>query len=109
MTSKSKPVQWTLRELELRARLEAGQTVVVNVRKTKGDARLTAWARERGLLVYIGHRGPWHPCPQSAWANPFRFRKDCTLDEICDLHAALQQRLDLLAMIGELKGKALGC
>jgi hypothetical protein len=106
----SRPVQWSTRELELRERLERGETVVVNVNKTTGDRALVAWALERGLLVYIGRRGQYHAWPQSIWANPFHVGKDGDRDQVCDAHAAyLAKEPELLAQISELKGKALGC
>ena len=51
-------------------RLLAGEAVVVSVRQGKRADPLAAWARERGLLIYIGRatRGGW---PQSDWHNPF--------------------------------------
>jgi Domain of unknown function (DUF4326) len=110
MAKEAKPVQWTTRELELRQRLERGQTVVVNVNKTKGDRALVAWGLEHGLLVYIGRAGRYHSWPQSIWANPLHLGKDGDRNEICDKHAVyLAGKPELLARIRELKGKALGC
>jgi len=67
--AKTRPVQWSSRELELRERLERGETVVVNVNKTTGDRALVAWALERGLLVYIGRRGRFHKWSESIWGT----------------------------------------
>jgi Domain of unknown function (DUF4326) len=110
-------LRWTERELELRRCLERGETVVVNVRKIIGDRNLVHWAQERGLFVYIGHRGLYHKHPDSIWKNPYRPAEKATEEEqrrehnrVCDLYAAtLARRPDLLGRIGALKGKALGC
>lgn len=110
MAGKGKPVQWTIRELELRLRLERGETVVVNVNKTTGDRALVAWALEQGLLVYIGRRGQYHTWPESIWHNPYHVGKDGDREQVCALHKTdLAGKPDLLARICELKGKALGC
>jgi hypothetical protein len=106
----AKPSQWSTRELELRDRLEKGETVVVNVNKTTGDRALVGWALEQSLLVYIGRRGRHHAWPQSIWANPFHVGKDGDRDQVCDAYADyLANKPELLSQIGELKGKALGC
>jgi len=48
--------------------------------------------------------------PESIWANPFHVGKDGDRDQVCDAHAAyLAKKPELLAQIGELKGKVLGC
>jgi hypothetical protein len=55
---------WTPSEHERRAAVQAGMSVVANMRKGADDA-LVAWAKEQGLLVYIGRRtrdGRNRPC-----------------------------------------------
>jgi hypothetical protein len=84
-------------------RLLAGEAVVVSVRQGKRADPLAAWARERGLLIYIGRatRGGW---PQSDWHNPF-----LDSDAIRQYEENLRGRPDLLARLGKLRGRALGC
>ena len=44
------------------------------------------------------------------WGNPFRIGPDGDRDEVCDKHEAwIQTQPQLLAALGELKGKRLGC
>jgi hypothetical protein len=108
----SPTVAWTERELQLQERLERGETVVLNARKGKDDA-IKAWARKKGLLVYIGRtaRGGWR---ENDWRNPpTAYPSKDTPEErtaACQRFAEyLAGRPDLLARIHELKGKALVC
>ncbi len=50
-------------------RVLAGESVVANVGKRNPDP-LVEWAKQRGLLVYIGNKGTRHQWPQSIWGNP---------------------------------------
>lgn len=44
------------------------------------------------------------------WGNPFRIGPDGDRDEVCDKHAEwIKTQPQLLAALGELKGKRLGC
>lgn len=44
------------------------------------------------------------------WGNPFRIGIDGNRDQVCDKHAEwIQTQPRLLAALGELKGKRLGC
>lgn len=98
-------------------RLLAGEAVVVSVRRKKHRFvdPLATWAEERGLLVYIGHRTRWArpPWPESDWANPFNTElnhgaaRDDVIRRFEQNH--LRARTDLLARLGELRGRALGC
>ncbi len=84
----------------MRALLEQGIAVAVNMRR-HGD--LIAWAKERGLFVRVDRATPWR--------NPFVLGRDgdraTVIARYRDGH--LLVRADLLARLGELRGKALGC
>lgn len=65
------------------------KTMVVNLKHDKYE-------------VYIG-RG-------SKWGNPFKMGRDGTRDEVVEkYHRYLLSRPSLIAALGELKGKRLGC
>jgi len=83
---------------EIQAAVRAGQTVVIK----KYHRKARAWAESEGLYVPV-HR-------PSKWGNPFRIGRDGTRDEVCEKYADwLQGQPDLLADIGELRGRVLGC
>jgi uncharacterized protein DUF4326 len=92
------PDQWSAEEREKRAQLEQGIAVAVNMRR---HGRLIAWAKERGLFIRVYRATPW--------GNLFVVRRDgdrATVIARCrDDH--LPSRPDLLARLGELRGKAL--
>ena len=95
---------WREDERLRRAQVDAGQSVVANVRN---DPRLIAWAKAEGVAVYIGHSKSYGPC---GFGNPFHIGHDGGRDEVCDLFADyLPKRPDLMARLGELKGKVLMC
>lgn len=58
-----------------------------------------------GRLVRIGRGTPW--------GNPYRLRPGASADERAEVIAAYERHLaarpDLLARLGELRGRALGC
>lgn len=92
---------WTAEE---RARLDAvclGATVVVNMSK-RGHPRLWAWAHASGLAVRIDRR--------SRWGNPFRIGRDGDRAEVIDRYREhICGSPELLASVGELAGRVLGC
>ena len=91
----------TISELERKSLVEAGRTVVANMRT---DKALIAWAQKEGCYVRIDRRSPW--------GNPFVIPQHGDRDAVCDKHAEyLQTRPDLLKLIeaGALTGKVLGC
>jgi hypothetical protein len=96
---------WTASERERRAFVGKGLTVVATMRKREGegiDANLIAWAEAEGLLVKIDRK--------TEWGNPFKETKDCNRAEACKrFEEYLQGRPDLLARLGDLKGKVLLC
>lgn len=92
---------WTTEE---RRRLDAvalGATVVVNMRE-RGHPRLWAWAHASGLAVRIDRR--------SRWGNPFRIGRDGDRAEVIDRYREhVHASPELLASVGELAGRVLGC
>jgi hypothetical protein len=90
---------WSAEEREKRALLEQGIAVAVNMRR---HGALVAWAKERGLFVRVDRA--------THWGNPVRAREGrprAPSPRYRDGH--LLVRADLLARLGELRGKALGC
>jgi Domain of unknown function (DUF4326) len=60
--------------------------------------------------VYIGRANPRHRLARSKWHNPFRIGVDGSRAEVMDRYLQyLRERPDLLAQLGELRGKVLGC
>lgn len=93
-------VPWPKAECELRAALERGETVVINVDK---QPHVTSWAERGGLLIMIDRTSPW--------GNPFLLGDDGSRDEVCDAYAKhyLPHKPSLLKKLRTLKGRALGC
>jgi hypothetical protein len=91
---------WSAEEQEKRALLEQGVAVAVNMRR---HGNLIAWAKERGLFVRVDRATPW--------GNPFVLGRDgdraTVIARYRDHH--LPRQPGLLARLGELRGKALGC
>ncbi len=82
-----------------RATVEAGGTVTAH---TTRDKALIAWAIARGAYVRIDRR--------SAWGNPFRIGDDGDRAEVIACFGShVRSRPDLIARLGELRGKVLGC
>jgi hypothetical protein len=72
-------------------------TLVVDVRSDPYD-------------VYVGRANPRHHLARSTWHNPFRIGADGTREEVLDKYREyLLGRPDLLAQLGELRGRVLGC
>jgi hypothetical protein len=82
-----------MNETSIGANLTAHQlppTTVVNIRST------------RQFDVYIGRGGPW--------GNPFRIGPDGTREQVvAEYDRWIESRPDLLARLGELRGRRLGC
>jgi hypothetical protein len=87
----------TRRELHLKAQLEEGLAIVVNLRT---DGELITWAKARGLFARVDRR--------SAFGNPFILDRDGGRDEVCDRFEA-EQLPHLADRLPDLMGKALGC
>lgn len=100
----------TFEEARLLADLDAGQTIVVNVRKHGPHARLVEMLKADGRLVYVGRAGRFHDWPRHPLANPHRMPPGASREEVVSRYAEwLNTRPDLLALAPALKGKALGC
>jgi hypothetical protein len=96
------PLEWSEEERYRRERVEAGITVVANLRGDD-DKHLLDWAESKGLLVRVD-RG-------TVWGNPSEMPADGDRDTVCDhyiLHH-LPYRPSLLNKIHSLKGKVLAC
>ena len=73
------------------------QTQVVNLTREPYD-------------VYIGRPGRGKTAAECPWGNPFVIGRDGTRDEVIARYAQwLQTQPQLLARLGELRGKRLGC
>jgi hypothetical protein len=96
--------EWTDEERELRAEIEEGLTVVINLGRHRD---LVAWAQAEGLLAKIDRT--------TIWGNPFKIGEPPEGDGdrqtvIAAYHNHyLPHRPSLLARLDELQGKALGC
>lgn len=93
---------WTDAELGMKADLLNGETVVVNMR-SEAHARLWAWAEQSGYAERIDRK--------SRWGNPFTIGDDGDRAQVIGKYAAyyLPHKPALIADLGTLKGKALGC
>src|SRR5918992_3465083 len=60
--------------------------------------------------LYIGRTNPRYRLPKSPWASPFKIGRDGTREEVLAKYRAwLMERPELLAQVGELRGKVLAC
>lgn len=92
---------WSQDELERLELLSAGEPVSVSMRPGE-HPNLVAWAKTNGLFVRID-RG-------TKWGNPFVLGRDGDRDTVIRLYEKrLECKASLLAALGELSGKALGC
>jgi len=93
--------KWSESELERKAIVEAGGTVVANMH-ADGDQSLLAWARQTGRFLRIDR--------QSDWGNPFEMPADGDRDTVCDSYEIFfARKFSLHSRIAELEGKVLGC
>lgn len=93
--------EWTEDELDRRAIVEAGGTVVANMHQDTDRALLT-WARQTGRFFRIDR--------QSDWGNPFEMGEDGDRDTVCDsFEIYFGRKFSLHNRISELKGKVLAC
>jgi hypothetical protein len=93
---------FTLEEQALLERLNAGETVVLNIRDSV-HGRLWAHADLLGLAVRIDRK--------SEWGNPFLVDVDGDRNDVCDWYANVYWPLkaSLHRQVHNLRGKALGC
>ena len=99
-------------ELERKRAVEAGGSVVANVRKINGrraDEDLIRWAEESGRFIYIGDAVRHTPYQRSPWFNPAKGRKTDHDQAVNQYRSYILKRSDLLARLTELRGKVLGC
>jgi hypothetical protein len=99
-------------ELKRKRTVDAGGSVVANVRKTKGrraDEDLIRWAEESGRFIYIGDAVRHTQYRRSPWFNPAKGRKTDHDRAVAQYRSHILERLDLLSRLPELRGKVLGC
>lgn len=91
---------WTDRDRDLQARLERGDTIVLNANT---DQRVISWAQPKGLIEYVDRSSPW--------GNPFVLDADGDRDQVCDAYAQhyLPHKPSLLKRVDGLRGKGLVC
>ena len=89
-----------LDQLERIAKLEKGETIILNMNK---DHHVLKYAVDNGLYVRCDRF--------SDWGNPFIMGVDGDRDLVCNLfeNYYILHKRGLLAKIKDLKGKALGC
>jgi len=93
--------EWTEDELDRRATVEAGGTVVANLHQDT-DQALLAWARSSGRFQRIDRN--------TDWGNPFELGPDGDRDTVCDsFEIYFGRKYSLQERITELEGKVLGC
>ena len=93
---------WTRGERDLLKRLQAGETVVINMHS--GDHNnLWTWAKRAGRAARIDRKSPCE--------NPRVIAAGHSRDNVCDWYTDeyWPTRPDLAAEVHTLRGKALGC
>jgi hypothetical protein len=92
--------EWKKDELERKAMVKAGKTVVANESRCKN---LVAWAEKQGLAVSIDRR--------SDFGNPFILDSDGTRDDVIDKYRDyyLPHKPSIKSQMDALKGKVLIC
>jgi hypothetical protein len=92
--------EWLPDELERKAKVEAGETVVANFQR---DKHLIQWASQNGKMLAIDRT--------SKWGNPFILGQDGDRDRVCDCfekHYA-PNKDSFAESVSELNGKVLCC
>ena len=93
--------EWTEDELDRRAIVEAGGTVVANLHQDT-DRALLAWARSSNRFERIDRN--------SDWGNPFELGPDGDRGTVCDsFEVYFGRKYSLHDRVLGLKGKVLGC
>jgi len=93
--------EWTEDELDRRATVEAGGTVVANLHQ-ESDRALLAWARSSNRFERIDRN--------SDWGNPFELDPDGDRNTVCDsFEIYFGRKYSLHDRVLGLKGKVLGC
>jgi len=102
-------VAWTAEERNLLARHQAGEIVVVNIGgqyMRSPHPNIITWAKAADLYVRIDRdRG------RGVWGNPYVLGRDGDRDTVCTKYEQLwlPHQPEMLARLGELPGKVLGC
>lgn len=95
---------WEKSELERKALVEEGVTVVANC-KEKTDEHLIQWAKDNKKYVFVG-RSQY----DIGWGNPYELDKDGDRDTVCDSHEHyFERKYSLHEKVKTLRGKVLGC
>jgi hypothetical protein len=96
------PVEWSEEETARKQQVEAGITVVANLRGAR-DKHLLDWAKSKDLLVRVSHGTPW--------GNHFEIPDDGDRDTVCDnyIRHYIPHKPSLLNKIHSLKGRVLAC
>lgn len=93
--------EWSQSELERKAIVEAGGTVVANMHQDT-DRALLHWARSTARFTRIDRN--------SDWGNPFELGPDGDRDTVCDSYEIyFGRKFSLHNRLDELRGKVLGC
>lgn len=93
--------EWSESELDRRAIVEAGGTVVANMHQ-ETDRALIHWAKTTNRFARIDRN--------SDWGNPFEMPSDGDRDTVCDSYEIFfPRKFSLHNKLDELKGKVLGC
>ena len=93
--------EWSESELDRRAIVEKGGTVVANMHQ-ETDRALIHWAKTTGRFARIDRN--------SDWGNPFEMPADGDRDTVCDSYEIFfPRKFSLHNRLDELKGKVLGC
>jgi hypothetical protein len=94
-------LDWTDEELQIRDRLNDGETVVISQRDN--HARVLRWADARDQYVRVDRR--------TDWGNPFETPADGDRKTVIQNYAEhyLPYKPSLLDRLPDLRGKALGC
>lgn len=93
--------EWSESELERKAIVEAGGTVVANMHQDS-DRALLHWAKTTGRFARIDRN--------SDWGNPFEMPDDGDRDTVCDSYEIFfTRKFSLHNRLNELRGKVLGC
>lgn len=93
--------EWSESELDRRAIVENGGTVVANMHQ-ETDRALIHWAKTTGRFARIDRN--------SDWGNPFEIPSDGDRDTVCDSYEIFfPRKFSLHNRLDELKGKVLGC
>jgi len=97
---KKQEAEISKRDRDLIARLNKGETIVVN---QKTDLATIRHAESKGLFIRADRF--------SDWGNPFEMDKDGSRDEVCDNfeNHYIPYKPSLINQLNKLKGKALGC